>query len=73
MKIGNMELNPGDHFMSVYEPIAGWKYVEYWINPDMGGFVEPWQTSPFAYEFEEEAIKAGQEVAELEGLPFIYP
>ncbi len=31
------------NFITVYKPIAGWKAIEYWWNPE--GFWEPWQTS----------------------------
>lgn len=72
IKVGEYELKPGDHWFSVYCPIAGWKWVEYWINPDMGGFVEPWITSPFAFASKEQAIREGKAMAEFEGLPFIY-
>lgn len=71
MKIGNVELQPGDHWITTYECIAGYKAIEYWINPDMGGFVEPWQTAAFAHNFREQAIKDAKVWAECEGLPYI--
>lgn len=46
-------------YVSVYRPIAGWKAIQYWWNneePDLGGFWEPWQTSPFAFATKAEAI-----------------
>jgi hypothetical protein len=35
--------------VTIYQPIAGWKAVQYWWNPEMGGFPEPWQTASVAY------------------------
>lgn len=55
-------------FITVYKPVAGWKAVMYWWNPE--GFWEPWDTSPFAFPNEEGAIAWGKAWAEDEGVPF---
>lgn len=57
-------------FVTVYKPIAGWKAVQYWWNPDMGGFWEPWQTGSFAYATKEEAVEDALCWAEAEEIPF---
>lgn len=55
-------------FITVYFPIAGWKAIQYWWNPE--GFWEPWQTSDFAYNTEDEAEVYAKSWAEAEDLPF---
>lgn len=55
-------------FITVYKPIAGWKAVHYWWNPE--GFWEPWQTSSFAFATREEAVEDGRAWAEAEGMEF---
>lgn len=66
--------NKPDPFITVYQPIAGWKAVMYWWNdedaPFPKGFWEPWQTSPFAYSSEAEAERWGRAWAEAEGIEF---
>lgn len=67
--------DPKEHpsFITVYHPIAGWKAVQYWWNPDMDGFWEPWQTAPYAFRSEEQAVEDALIWAECEELPFYYP
>lgn len=57
-------------FITVYKPIAGWKAVKYWWNPEMGGFWEPWQTGDFAYATKEEAEEDAKIWAEAEDTPY---
>lgn len=57
-------------FISVYKPIAGWKAVQYWWNPDMGGFWEPYQTSDFAFSEKEKAQIVAQHWAKSEDIPY---
>jgi len=57
-------------FITVYKPIAGWKAVQYWWNPDMGGFWEPWQTAGYAFNTKENAIEDALAWAEAEDIPF---
>jgi hypothetical protein len=61
-------------FITVYKPIAGWKAVQYWWNPDpdLGGFWEPWQTGICAFNTEQSAIDDALFWAEMEDLPFYY-
>jgi hypothetical protein len=63
------DLKPGDHFIGLSEGVSGHFAVEYWINPDMGGFVEPWETGLFSYATREEAVAEAHIMAEDTGLP----
>jgi hypothetical protein len=61
-------------FISVYQPIAGWKAVEYWWNSDMadiGGFWEPWETGFCSYASRDEAIVEATMWAKSENLPLV--
>ena len=60
------------HFITIYKPIAGWKAVEYWWNPDMEGFWEPGQTGFSAWPSRELAELDAKGWAEAEDLPY-YP
>ena len=51
-------------FIGVYRPIAGWKAVMMWYNPE--GFFEPWDTSAFAFTTREEAERYAREWAAIE-------
>lgn len=57
-------------YISVYKPIAGWKAIQYWWNPDMEGFWEPWQTGDYAFATKEEAILDAKQWAEADSIPF---
>lgn len=59
-------------YISVYKPIAGWKAIQYWWNPDLelDGFWEPWQTGDYAFATKEEAIVAAKIWAEANQIPF---
>ena len=57
-----------DPYITTYYPIAGWKAIMYWWNPE--GFWEPWETSPFAFASEESAEEFGRAWAEEEGIEF---
>lgn len=57
-------------YITVYKPIAGWKAVMVWWNPDMGGFWEPYQTGEFAFATRDEAVTDAKIWAEVEGLEF---
>ena len=58
-------------FITVYKPIAGWKAVQYWWNPEMGGFWEPWQTGPCAWDTKKEAELDAKMWAEAEEIPYL--
>lgn len=61
-------------YVTTYEPIAGWKAVMIWWNDrekDLGGFWEPYETSPIAFATEAEAEQWGRSWAEAEGIRFI--
>ena len=60
-------------FVTIYEPMCGWKCVMYVWNPEMGGFYEPEMTGFFGYATPEEAIAEGKMMAECEGVEFRYP
>lgn len=60
-------------FISVYEPVAGWKAIKYWWNDEDfpgEGFWEPWATSDYAYDTEAEAEAVAKKWAKDEGLEF---
>ncbi len=43
-------------YISVYNPIAGWKAIMYWWNPELGGYWEPYQTGMFAHKTRASAV-----------------
>lgn len=57
-------------YISTYESIGGWKAIQIWWNPDMGGFPEPWQTGCGGYATEEEAIEEAKDWASAEEIPY---
>lgn len=59
------------NFITTYQSVGGWKAVQYWWNPDMGGFWEPWDTGFGAYSTEEKAIEEAQSWAEAEELEYV--
>lgn len=63
------QLKPGDHFIGVTQGISGHFAVEYWINPEMGGFIEPWDTGLGRYATREAAVAEARFMAEDSGLP----
>lgn len=61
-------------FITVYKPIAGWKAIQYWWNPDEEGmepFWEPWQTGICAWATKEEAELDAKLWAEAEEIPYL--
>lgn len=58
-------------FITVYLPIAGWKAVMLYWNPE--GFWEPWETTPIAFPTREAAVAWGKDWAEEEGIEFCDP
>lgn len=58
-------------FVSIYKPIAGWKAIHMWWNPEMGGFWEPYETSPFAFNTEQKAYEFSQQWAEELEIPYV--
>lgn len=62
---------PGDHWISTTSGMSGYFAVEYWLNPDMGGFVEPYDTRFGRYGTREEAEAEAIDWAEEAGLPYI--
>jgi len=58
-------------YVTVYESIGGWKAVQMWWNPDMGGFWEPWQTGCGAYATQAEAEVEARNWAEDEEMPYV--
>ena len=68
MKTGEVSGETHDPYITVYLPIAGWKAVMYWWNPE--GFWEPWETSEYAFPSEESAEEFGRYWAEEEGIEF---
>ena len=57
-------------YISIYKPIAGWKAVQYWWNPEDEGFWELWQTGSEGFTTKKEAIAAAKIWAEAEDVPF---
>ena len=69
----NAVQRPADYhgmWISVYQPISGWKAIQYWWNPEMGGFWEPYQTGMFAHADKADAILDAEAWAEAEELPY---
>lgn len=59
------------NFITTYQSVGGWKAVQYWWNPDMGGFWEPWDTGLGRYADEAAAIEEAQIWADAEGLEYV--
>jgi hypothetical protein len=57
-------------FITTYESMGGWKAVQMWWNPEMGGFWEPWQTGNCAYSTQEQAQEDAKGWAEAEELEY---
>ncbi len=58
------------NYITFYKSIGGWKAVQLWWNPDMGGFWEPWETGVGAYATWQEAADEARTWAEDEGLEY---
>jgi hypothetical protein len=58
-------------FVTVYQPISGWKAVLVVRDEECDGEHTPWQTGYFAYPTKEEAIVDAKQWAEAEEIPFI--
>ena len=63
------QLKPGQHFIGVSEGLRGHFVVVYWINPEMGGFVEPYDSYTMSYATRDEAVEMARIVASEESLP----
>lgn len=59
-----------EDFITTYKPIAGWKAVYYWWNPDLE-IMEPLDTSPFAFNTKDEAIQYAKQWAIDEGIRYV--
>ena len=68
MKTSEVSGESHEAYITVYYPIAGWKAVMYWWNPE--GFWEPWETSECAFPSEESAEEFGRAWAEEENIQF---
>lgn len=62
---------PGDHWLEITAGMSGHFAVEVWLNPEMGGFVEPWQTGIGRYATPLEAYQEAKVLAETEDLPYV--
>ena len=67
-KDGSLVEEHHEAYITTYYPIAGWKAVMHWWNPE--GFWEPWETSECAFPSEESAEEFGRAWAEVEGIEF---
>lgn len=68
------DLKPGQHYMSVTQGMRGWFACEFWMNdqePDIGCFLEPWQSDPCSFATKEEAAIYARALAEELDLPYI--
>lgn len=68
------EIQPGEHFISVTQGMRGWFACEFWINneePDLGAFVEPWQSDDSSFLTRAEAQNWAKLLAEAEDLPYV--
>lgn len=57
-------------FISVTKGMSGFFAVQYWWNPELGGFWEPWDTGVGRYKRLASAIAEAEMWAEEENLPF---
>lgn len=55
-------------YVTVYKPIAGWKAIHIWWNPE--GFWEPYETSQMAFDTREEAEAYAKDWATAESLEY---
>ena len=60
-------------WVDVTEGMRSWFAVMMWWNPDLGGFWEPWDTSPLSFATREGAESDGQSWSRDEGVPFGQP
>jgi len=63
-------VNPHAPFVTVSEGMRGWFAVVMWWNPDLGGFWEPWQTSPESFDEKQDAVESARNWAVADGLAF---
>lgn len=66
-------LPPRSKFVTVSEGMSGHFAVIYWLNPDMGGFWEPYDTGIGRYPTEDEARVEAIVLSESEGVPYLMP
>lgn len=57
-------------YITTYRAAFGWKAIQVWWNPDLGGFWEPYQTGFGQYDTKAEAEVEAREWAIDEGLEF---
>ena len=63
---------PRQHWIGITGPaISGYFAVEYWLNPDMGGFPEPWDTGVGRYSTAREAAEEAVMLADEMELPCV--
>ena len=62
-----MTTNAHPDFITVYQPVAGWKAMHMMYDEDEGIY-EPWTTSHFAYDTREEAVAEATRWADDEGI-----
>lgn len=60
----------GNTFITVYQPVAGWKAVCMCWDEECGEYL-PEQTAYFAHKNKEKAIAEGKEWAEAEEIEFV--
>lgn len=60
-------------YMTVTSGMSGHFAVMVWLNPDMGGFWEPWDTGIGRYRTEDEARVEAIQWADAEGIPYLLP
>ena len=58
-------------FITTYRPISGWKAIMYWWNDSDNGFWEPWETSPYAFNTQEEANEYAKWWADIEDMLYV--
>lgn len=70
---GKREIRPGEHWLEVTRGMSGFFAVRMWLNPEMGGFPEPWDTGIGRYESEADAWDEARLIAEEMHLPLRRP
>lgn len=62
---------PKDHWLDLTQGMSGHFAVEMWLNPDMGGFPEPWDSGIGRYETAKEAWEEAKIWAKESEIPLI--
>lgn len=68
----NWQPKPGESYMTTSHGMSGYFAVQIWVNPNMGGFEEPYNTGFGRYATEYEAYQEAEAMAIAEDIPLIF-